>query len=331
MIDFLRLSVQQREEAFRATATRKEIDPFMIEKDFWVVLVLEMLFSKSKLGKYFAFKGGTSLSKAYHLIRRFSEDIDLIIDWRVLGYDVGEPWVERSKNQQNKFNLEADARAKDYIKQVIIPELNDIASTYEVDGIEFTVNELDGMTIDVSYPRLFANTYSLQTIRLEIGPLAAWSPSSPKEIQAYIFEEFPSLTTNAMISIPTVEAKRTFWEKAVILHREANRNKITGYRYSRHYYDLYKMSESSIKNEAFADMQLLKDVVLFNMKFYPVGNAKFEEAVPGTFRILPSKEQIEVLQKDYIDMGEMFFEEPVTFGEVIERLNNLEQEINQLV
>jgi hypothetical protein len=133
-----------------------------------------------------------------------------------------------------------------------------------------------------------------------------------------------------MTSIPTVEAKRTFWEKAVILHREANRNKITGYRYSRHYYDLYKMCESSVKDEAFNDMLLLKDVVHFNMKFYPVGNAKFEEAIPGTFRIVPSKEQIDLLQKDYMDMGEMFFEEPVTFEKVMERLNYLEHEINQL-
>jgi hypothetical protein len=204
MMEFLKLSMQQREQAFRATATRKEIDPFMIEKDFWVVLVLEMLFSKSKLGKHFAFKGGTSLSKAYHLIRRFSEDIDLIIDWRVLGYDVGEPWIERSKNQQNKFNLEADGRAKDYISQVVIPELNTIASAYEVEGLEFAINEFDEMTIDVSYPRIFANAYSLQTIRLEIGSLAAWSPSSAKEIQAYVLEEFPNLVENAMISIPTL-------------------------------------------------------------------------------------------------------------------------------
>ena len=297
MMEFLKLPVQQREQAFRATATRMEIDPFMIEKDFWVVLVLEMLFSKSKLGKHFAFKGGTSLSKAYHLIRRFSEDIDLIVDWRVLGYDMDEPWIERSKNQQNKFNLEADVKAKDYIRQVVIPELNAVTSAYEVEGLEFVVNELDAMTVDVSYPRLFANIYSLQTIRLEIGPLAAWSPSSIKGIQAYVFEEFPNLDENAMISIPTVEAKRTFWEKAVILHREANRNKITGYRYSRHYYDLYKMSESVVKEEAFDDMQLLKDVVHFNMKFYPVSNAKFEEATPGTFRIVPSKKQIDSLKK----------------------------------
>jgi hypothetical protein len=211
-----------------------------------------------------------------------------------------------------------------------VPELNDVASAYEIEDLEFAVSELDEMTVDVSYPRLFANTYSLQTIRLEIGPLAAWSPSSTKEIQAYVFEEFPNLDENAMISISTVEAKRTFWEKAVILHREANRNKITGYRYSRHYYDLYKMSESSVKEEAFNDMQLLKDVVHFNMKFYPVGNAKFEEATPSTFRIVPSKEQVDLLKKDYVDMGEMFFEEPVTFEEVVEGLNHLEQEINQL-
>jgi len=330
MREFFDLSVTQREQAIRATAVRKGIDPFMIEKDFWVVLVLDLLFSKSSIGKHFSFKGGTSLSKAYNAIERFSEDIDLILDWRVLGYAKNEPWLERSKNQQNKFNLEINSKTKEYIERVIIPELNKLSKNYGITNIEFVINENDGMTIDVSYPMLFASTYTLQTIRLEIGPLAAWTPSSEMEITPYVFEEFPQVFSNAKIFVPTVEAKRTFWEKAVILHREANRSKPTGYRYSRHYYDLFMMSKSHIKNEALTDLQLLSDVVNFNIKFYPIGDAKFEEAYPGAFRIIPSKEQISILRKDYADMKDMFFDEPVEFDVIVEELEMLEFEINQL-
>jgi predicted nucleotidyltransferase component of viral defense system len=331
MKEFLNLTKLQQEQAINATAARKKIDPFMVEKDFWIVLFLNLLFHKSAIGSSFAFKGGTSLSKAYHAINRFSEDIDLIIDWRVLGYEVDEPWEKRSKTQQNKFNTEADQRAHDYIASTVLPELERVVRDEGIAGVELSIREDEPETIDIMYPRLFSSSYSLQSIRLEIGPLAAWTPATNQEVQSYISEEFPQIFTDATTSIPTVEAKRTFWEKVVILHREANRGKTSlAYRYSRHYYDVYMLSLTEVKQEALSELGLLHDVVAFNQQFYPIGAAKFEEAVPDTIRLMPTAEQLVGLRKDYEAMSVMFFGEPVTFDIVMAGIKYLEDEIHQL-
>ena len=94
-----------------------------IEKDLWVCFILSVIFSDSKLKDMFRFKGGTSLSKAYGLIRRFSEDIDLILDWRVLGFSADEPWQKRSNSAQAKFNKDANERAVRYVENEILPSL----------------------------------------------------------------------------------------------------------------------------------------------------------------------------------------------------------------
>jgi predicted nucleotidyltransferase component of viral defense system len=138
----------------------------MVEKDYWIVLLLHLLFHKSNIADSFAFKGGTSLSKAFHVINRFSEDIDLIIDWRVLGYGVDEPWMERSKTQQNKFNIEANKRACEYIASVVLPEMQRVLEVEGIEGVTLAIREHEPETIDVMYPRLFSSDYSLQSIRL---------------------------------------------------------------------------------------------------------------------------------------------------------------------
>ena len=107
MYDIARLPSEEREILFKNTAAKKGLPEAIIEKDFWVCFVLEYLFNRSMWKKQLAFKGGTSLSKAYDLIQRFSEDIDLMLDWRVLGYSYNEPWEDRSKTKQLKFNEES--------------------------------------------------------------------------------------------------------------------------------------------------------------------------------------------------------------------------------
>ncbi|MDR2834134.1 MAG: nucleotidyl transferase AbiEii/AbiGii toxin family protein [Streptococcaceae bacterium] len=332
MKNFLKLSSNQRKQVINATATNKLIDPFMIEKDYWVVFFIDLLFNKTNLGKYFAFKGGTSLSKAYGAINRFSEDIDLVLDWRVIGFSRDEPWKERSKNQQNRFNEEANLLAHRFIKNKVLPELQQVIEDFDVSGVKLTIRENEPETIEISYPQLFANHYSLQTIRLEIGPLASWTPTVSKNIDSYIVQEFPQIFVDEKISVPTVEAKRTFWEKVVILHREANRGKSSlSYRYSRHYSDVFMLSQTKIKEEALNDLQLLADVVAFNQQFYPINSAKFDEAVPGTIKLMPTSEQLLGLRKDYDDMSEMFFGTPIPFDLMMVGIKELEEEIHQMV
>lgn len=108
---------------FRNTAAKMGLNDAIVEKDFWVCITLDYLFNRSPWKNSFSFKGGTSLSKAFNLISRFSEDIDLILDWRVLGYGVDEPWEKRSKTKRDAFNKEANLRTETFIEDVFFPLL----------------------------------------------------------------------------------------------------------------------------------------------------------------------------------------------------------------
>jgi len=147
--------------------------------------MLDYLFHKCKWKKHLAFKGGTSLSKAYGLIQRFSEDIDLILDWRVLDFKNNEPWDERSNSKQDLFNKEANLRAEMFLKKEFLPDFqNEISKDLNISA-ELYIDEEDRQTINFVYPQTFKDSSILQVIRLEIGALAAWTPASQKNIEPY--------------------------------------------------------------------------------------------------------------------------------------------------
>jgi hypothetical protein len=127
-----------------------------------------------------------------------------------------------------------------------------------------------------------------------------------------------------------IRAERTFWEKATILHQEAHRPGTIPARYSRHYYDFYKMARSKIKAAAFSDLDLLGDVVEFKKLFYSSSWARYDLAVPGSFRLTPPPDQVPALARDYKEMREMFFREPPDFATILAALPVLEEEINGL-
>ncbi len=122
-------SNKQREELFRATAAKKGIIESLVEKDFWVCLVLKSIFECESIKDILLFKGGTSLSKVYNLINRFSEDIDLVLDWQVLGISDDVAWGKRSATQQDKFNNHIDSLGKEYIASSILPKLQKALTT----------------------------------------------------------------------------------------------------------------------------------------------------------------------------------------------------------
>lgn len=121
MRNIARLSDNDRRELFRNTADKMGLNDAIVEKDFWVCFTLDYLFHRSPWKESITFKGGTSLSKAFHLISRFSEDIDLILDWRVLGYGKDEPWEKRSNTKQDAFNKEANVRAEVFLSETFCP------------------------------------------------------------------------------------------------------------------------------------------------------------------------------------------------------------------
>ena len=320
------LPKKQRSELFSETATLMNTTNSIVEKDFWVVWTLDKIFSDDRLNKILMFKGGTSLSKVFNLIGRFSEDIDLILDWRLVSNE--NPLNDQeSRNKQVKFNEQINENAKEYIQNELLPIISQILWP-----LCTCIIAEDGFSINVRYPNAFDDNYLRPEILLEIGPLASWLPSDSFEISSFAAQKFPQVFSKTKCTVNTIVAKRTFWEKATILHHEANRPEESPMptRYSRHYYDLAMMVQSEVKNEALADLELLKNVVDFKQKFYPRTWAKYEEAIPGTLKLLPPEFRLDSLEKDYKAMGNMIFDKYISFEEIINILENLEKEINEI-
>jgi hypothetical protein len=322
-----RLASAERRELFAETAARKGMTPAIVEKDFWVCWTLGRLFAQPDLSRLLMFKGGTSLSKVFNLIERFSEDIDLILDWRVVVGEV-DPLADRSHNKQDALNKTIDAKAVAYIGGELLAMIS--RAVDPVCRCELAADDLHALNIQ--YPAAFSDAYLRPEVRLEIGPLAAWMPYDSYRIRPYAAEAFPQLFKQADCAVQAIRAERTFWEKATILHHEANRpeNSPQPLRYSRHYYDLAMMANSPVKDTALADLGLLEDVVAFKQRFYPRGWAHYELATPGTFRLLPAGQVLAAIEKDYAQMRNMIFGRYPGFDEIMETLRTLEAEINGL-
>lgn len=318
-----RLSARQRQELFSEAAARLRMTPAVVEKDFWVTWMLDRLFATPALARLLMFKGGTSLSKVYGLIERFSEDIDLILDWRVLVGD--DPLAERSKAQQAALNEAINQQAQAYIAGPLLSELHTA-----LDGVCQCFVGDDPHVIEVRYPAAFADTYLRPELRLEIGPLAAWLPYDESVVSAYAAQAFPELFARRETMVKVIRAERTFWEKATILHQEAHRpeDRPQPARYSRHYYDLARMAASPVKAAALADDKLLASVVEFKQRFYPRAWARYDLATPGTLRLLPGEKVLAAVETDYRAMGNMIFGEIPAFADIVAKLRTLENEIN---
>lgn len=319
-----RLSEQQRAELFQETAALRGMTPAIVEKDFWVSWILGRLYQDENLRRQLMFKGGTSLSKVYGLIERFSEDIDLVLDWREVTSD--DPMAKRSKTKQNALNQDINDKAQTYIAGDLLKSVNDVVADVCICGIE----EQDPHVINMRYPGAFDNAYLRPEVRLEIGPLASWLPFEERTISCYAAEAFPDVFEHTEYDVRVIAAERTFWEKATILHHEAHRPDGNPQlsRYSRHYYDLAKMANSIVKKQALANLDLLAQVVEFKQRFYPRGWAQYDSAIPGSLRLVPGGHVLESVRKDYHDMQDMIFGEAVEFEDMMQTLQILEKEIN---
>jgi hypothetical protein len=267
----------------------------------------------------------------YGLIERFSEDIDLVLDWRVLGFGEGltDPFQDfGSKRKQDQFNKEMNRLAAAFIRQTLCPELDRQFRDEDL-GMAAAVDADDPHVINVRYPVAFSESYIRPEVRLEIGPLASRVPSSAAIIRPYAYDVVPEIFQDPDCHVLAIDAERTFWEKATLLHQEAHRRTLIPQRYSRHYYDMYKLALSPVRDRALGQPDLLREVVAFKQRFYPSAWAKYEMAVAGTFRLIPAEPtQIDGLERDYVDMQLMLFGAPPRFDAIVDVLRQLELRIN---
>lgn len=314
-----------REELIREAAALKGMPVEVMEKDFWVCWVLHRLFRSPDMARKIIFKGGTSLSKVFGLIDRFSEDVDLVLDWREVTDE--EPTAARSVGKQDKFNKALLARAHEYLRDTFLPDVEAL-----VGDVCAVVIEDSPEVVMIKYPASFPSDYLRREVCLEVGPLASWHPHAEYEVQPYAADVLPDTFTQSGCTVRAIKAERTFWEKITILHHEAHRPKQNAQPpgYSRHYYDICRMAKTPVKDGAFADLNLLASVAAFKDKFYHRGWARYDLAKPGTMRLAPPPHVRKSVESDYAAMEFMFYGERPAFGEMMAQIATLESEINAL-
>ena len=299
----------------------------MIEKDIWVTYVLERIFADDEMSRILRFKGGTSLSKAHGLIERFSEDVDLILDWTRF-MDLGDPNAERSKTKQGVFNEKMNETAGRYVSGELREKLQSVLG----DICRVECDAVEPLNLHVVYPKSFDDAYLMPNVKLEIGPLASWIPSEKRPVTSFVAQQLPQLGIAPFV-VPVIKAERTFWEKIEALHHEHYRpeTKKAPRRFSRHYYDVYRMYHSPVYADAKANLPLLQDVVDFTRKFYPRSWAHFELCKPGTMLLQPSEHALPIMRADYQAMRQMIYGNYPSFEEILETLKELESDVNALV
>ncbi len=339
MDKFVSLDAKDKRAYFEVAAASLNIMPQLVEKDFWVCWILKVLFSLPEVGGHLTFKGGTSLSKCYNVIKRFSEDIDISIERPFLSKaKTIEPDKEKSNKENQKRLKELQEACKTKIYEVIVPSLKQVIAAALPDKkewkIELDTEDPDGQTVLFTFPHSMisnAESYIRSSVKVEFGARADHWPVEATTIVPYIVN-VPGERVVEGVSVRVLAAERTFWEKATILHMiyyYPNEKNVPG-RMSRHYYDIYAMANSPIYKRALENISLLKTVAEHKALFFKANWAHYEEATPAGLRLLPREDQMNALKNDYRQMQQMFFEEPPTFDQIIEKLRAIEKEINRI-
>lgn len=335
MDTFAGLSPKDREAYINETANSRKTTTVVIEKDFWVCWILKHLFDLKEIPKL-SFKGGTSLSKVFQLIQRFSEDIDVSLDRASLGF-AGErdpANASLSKNRRRELRKELTLTIRKTVNDQILPKMQAaLKSVLGTQGWELTPSSQadDEMTLVFNYPAsVHYGKYLHPSVRIEFGR-GDQQPSQSLSISPYVAEKFPDAFTAPSVTLNVLACERTFWEKATLLHSENHRADPSSMkpRMSRHWYDVAVMSTDSRFADEKLDEALLREVIAFKNSHFPLGWASYQTAVPGTLRIVPHQALEKILREDFKQMKEeMIWGEPISFEEVLTRLKVLEDRIN---
>ncbi len=339
MYEFIKLDKSERSQAFRIASERLGFPSYVVEKDLWVTYMLDTLFNRIKHKHRIMFKGGTSLSKCYGLIDRFSEDIDLSLHMADLGFEGDNAPHNIAKNESKTAAKKAIESLKlageEFLENTLAVLLRDIIKedVNSDDAWNLILDENNPENLLFYYPKSleddeYGNKYVKPVVLIETGTKSEHIPLEEVKINSLLENAISSIKSTAMINV--LSPKRTFWEKVTILHAENNINRVERVkeRLSRHLYDIVMLSRDEVGLEAMVDVGLL-DIVAKHKAFYYRSNAaKYDEAKVGTLKIVPKDEILEAFRADYEKMGSMFAGEVIKFDVIIEELFLLENKIN---
>ena len=337
---FLSLAEHEKRDVFEAAARRLDTLASYVEKDFWVCLVLDVLYHRLPNGHpRLFFKGGTSLSKAFNLIRRFSEDIDLVVHRGDLGFVADrDPTIRGSLSNRARAALfkELSAACGSYIIGDLVTALatllGESAAGCRVGADE---DDVDGQTLLVEYPTLYSTniTYVSPRVRIEAAARSALQPNLKCTCVPYVAAELPDWSFD-VDGINVIAPERTYWEKLLILHgvhcgyRDAQRLPSDRNRISRHYYDVAMITATELGWSALSNIDLLEAVRSHNIIAFRQAWKRFEEALPGSVRLVPQAKLRAVIDRDYGAMQGMILGEAPDFGWIVDQLRRAEAAIN---
>lgn len=334
MDQFANDTPERRDEAFQEAAAQLGLSKAIVEKDFWVCWSLKQLFALPSFGNHMIFKGGTSLSKAYDVIHRFSEDVDLSLDRAQLGFegdrDPENPDLSGKKQKQLLQELQDAAEA-----EVSGPLLAEIQAAFDASldqGFSLTVDPDDAQTLLFAYPSLSdgAGGYVKPIVRFEFGARGVHLPAEDREISPYVHQAFPDLLGSGGVNVKVLGVERTFWEKATILHMLYHQDptKPLADRMPRHYYDMAQLIGHEAKGRAVDSLGLLEQVAHHKSVFFKAAWANYEDAKPGSLRLMPNAELAVALRRDYSGMREMIIGDAPGFDDILDAIEAFEAEIN---
>ncbi len=331
MEEWFKLSEKDRKIIVDQVSSKKGLLPVAIEKDLWVMIALRAIFS-TELKDYLVFKGGTSLSKAWSIIERFSEDIDLAIDRSFFGFE-----GDLSRTQVKKLRK---ASCK-YISEKFEEQLNEALTKqgvkeFEIGITEFEESDTDPLAIELRYKSLVEKQeYLHPRILIEISSRSLIEPYELRELKSLIGMVYPDQKFSGnKIEIPTVLPSRTLLEKMFLLHEEFQKpkdRKIRSARMTRHLYDISKLMETTHLDQALGDKDLYATIVDHRSKLTKISWVDYSKHNYGTLKFVPPENIMEEYKRDYSAMEEsMFYGKTEPFEDLIDKLNQLNKRINKI-
>ncbi|MYE11729.1 MAG: nucleotidyl transferase AbiEii/AbiGii toxin family protein [Gammaproteobacteria bacterium] len=331
---FLSLSARERADILRTVAARSGRAAVILEKDIWVCWVLQALFSAPDPHPM-AFKGGTSLSKVFGVIDRFSEDVDITLDYRAFN-DGFDPFAnDASRNQIRRFTERLRGRVAGYVHDVVAPVLDAAAERLAADGRHEIHVDDTGETIRFAYPTALEEPYSYvrSEVLLEFGGRNVIDPNEEHVVvpdMAALARELDYPVAEVTVLSPA----RTFWEKATLIHVECHRRRLASHpdRLSRHWFDLACLAVHDVGRAALSDRRLLEDVVRHKKVFFHAGYANYDRCLDGRLRLVPDDDELPSLRSDYDAMraAAIVAEDAPAFDTLMEEIGDLEANVNVL-
>ena len=330
---FLRLDARERADILRTAAARHRRSPVILEKDVWVCWALDALFSMPDAHPM-AFKGGTSLSKVYGVINRFSEDVDVTLDYRAFGEGFDPFAQDASRTRIQQFGEHLKSRVASHVRDAVAPALTAAARRLDADGgYKIHIGD-DGEKLYFAYPSAVeqSHDYIQKKVLLEFGGRNVIDPNERHTILPDMADMTEGLHWPAA-AVTVFSPARTFWEKATLVHVECHRRRLADSpdRLSRHWFDLMCLAAHDIGRAALGNRALLTDVVRHKKVFFHASYAHYDHCLDGRLRLVPDADQLPGLRTDYDKMraASIVGVDAPEFDEMIERIRVLEAAANR--